>query len=533
MNFKLILFFSIIMLILSAGAVSSADVNQIDVVDSSEFEDESLDVDDSGSDLSGSGSENDDGEMPKMELPRDYDKKSDDNSSDNGSDRQENKDTVPDVICEASNLDGLNLYVSVMDNSGTDSGEALRERVAVMYQTDIPKVHSNTLVLKNNIETIDKKLIIKITSGKDITIDGQGNTIDLKGSSKHDHYFVVKSGNIIFKNINFINGYNKDGDNGGAISFEGNAKGRIVNCTFENCWAEEHGGAIADRTGNKLTVINSSFIGNFAGDDGGAIHSKGSLYLDGCTFENNNASDCSGAVDVEGSTAEICKCHFIRNHAKDDGGAIWIKGNLILNNSYFMGNVAEDCRGAVDVEGSTAEIYPCAFFNNSANDDGGAIWANGNLIVNSSSFMGNVADDSAGTIYAGKDLSLINFTVYPNIIKDDKPIVGKGKVKIIDSSLPGNLYCLQLLIDSAKEGSTLNLNSNYATIKDKLIIIINKSIVIDGHGHTIDLAGDSKHDHYFKVTDGSVTFKNIRFINGFNKDDDKGGAIFFKSLKKM
>ena len=296
MNFKLILFFSIIMLILSAGAVSSADVNQIDVVDSSEFEDESLDVDDSGSDLSGSGSENDDGEMPKMELPRDYDKKSDDNSSDNGSDRQENKDTVPDVICEASNLDGLNLYVSVMDNSGTDSGEALRERVAVMYQTDIPKVHSNTLVLKNNIETIDKKLIIKITSGKDITIDGQGNTIDLKGSSKHDHYFVVKSGNIIFKNINFINGYNKDGDNGGAISFEGNAKGRIVNCTFENCWAEEHGGAIADRTGNKLTVINSSFIGNFAGDDGGAIHSKGSLYLDGCTFENNNASDCSGLL---------------------------------------------------------------------------------------------------------------------------------------------------------------------------------------------------------------------------------------------
>ena len=146
--------------------------------------------------------------------------------------------------------------------------------------------------------------------------------------------------------------------------------------------------------------------------------------------------------------------------------------------------------------------------------------------------MGNVADDSAGTIYAGKDLSLINSTVYPNIIKDDKPIVGKGKVKIIDSSLPGNLYCLQLLIDSAKEGSTLNLNSNYATIKDKLIIIINKSIVIDGHGHTIDLAGDSKHDHYFKVTDGSVTFKNIRFINGFNKDDDKGGAIFFKSLKK-
>ena len=46
MNLKIILFFSIILLILSAGAVSSADTNQIDVIDSSGFGDESLDVED-------------------------------------------------------------------------------------------------------------------------------------------------------------------------------------------------------------------------------------------------------------------------------------------------------------------------------------------------------------------------------------------------------------------------------------------------------------------------------------------------------
>ena len=45
MNLKVILFFSIIILILSAGAVSSADVDNINVTDSSIISDESLDVD--------------------------------------------------------------------------------------------------------------------------------------------------------------------------------------------------------------------------------------------------------------------------------------------------------------------------------------------------------------------------------------------------------------------------------------------------------------------------------------------------------
>ena len=93
-----------------------------------------------------------------------------------------------------------------------------------------------------------------------------------------------------------------------------------------------------------------------------------------------------------------------------------------------------------------------------------------------------------------------------------------------------DLNDLQDLIDNNSEGSTLDLNSDYAAVKNKLIIKISKSMAIDGHGHTIDLAGSSKNDHYFKVNKGSVTFKNIKFTNGYNNDgDDKGGAILFNS----
>ena len=46
MNSKVLLFISMLMIILSAGAVSSADVDHACVTDSSVIADESLDIDD-------------------------------------------------------------------------------------------------------------------------------------------------------------------------------------------------------------------------------------------------------------------------------------------------------------------------------------------------------------------------------------------------------------------------------------------------------------------------------------------------------
>ena len=229
------------MLILSAGAVSSADTNQIDVIDSSGFGDESLDVEDlsESTDLadednlilqkSGNSVDSDKGRL--LDAMETNDDSLDDEESwkvnpeysgkiireqtipidlrqdkDALKEKLNAKESLPDVTCEAYELEDFNLYVTFMDKSGTDSAEIIREKLSERYQVIIPKEHSNTLVLKQDIRPIDKKIIIKITNGKDIIIDGQGHTIDLKGSSKHDHYFVVKSGNVIFKNINFING---------------------------------------------------------------------------------------------------------------------------------------------------------------------------------------------------------------------------------------------------------------------------------------------------------------------------------------
>ena len=238
-------------------------------------------------------------------------------------------------ICEAQDLNGLNSAISDMKKKTAEETK-------------------NTLLLYNDIKSISDKLIITIDQGKDLTINGRGHTIDLAGSSKHDHYFVGKSGDVIFKNINFINGYNKDGDKGGAISFENKAVGTIINCTFKNCWAEDHGGAIADRTGNKLTVINSTFIGNKASEDnGGAIFCEGLLYVEGCLFESNSA--------------------------KVDGGAIFGQKDInvirsVFNSNKASGALAQQCQGGAILSEETVYIDNCTFENNTS-DDGGSVYA--------------------------------------------------------------------------------------------------------------------------------------------------------------
>ena len=104
-------------------------------------------------------------------------------------------------------------------------------------------------------------------------------------------------------NIIFDHGYNKDSDNGGAISFEGNAVATLINCTFQNCWAENNGGAIADRTGNTLTLIGCTFLGNSVRDaDGGAIYCKGPIYAEGYTFSSNEADDYGAQLILNQTT---------------------------------------------------------------------------------------------------------------------------------------------------------------------------------------------------------------------------------------
>ncbi|WP_461462212.1 hypothetical protein [Methanobrevibacter sp.] len=135
-----------------------------------------------------------------------------------------------------------------------------------------------------------------------------------------------------------------------------------------------------------------------------------------------------------------------------------------------------------------------------------------------------------------KDLSLSNSSSEDLDLSDSNSNKDSAATSQVNKQLASNnvnskvgtFTDLQLLILATKDGGVLNLTRNYKYNNNfmKTGIFINKNIIINGNGHTIDGRGMSrifninygKHLHFYKVT-----LNNIKFINGNARI--YGGAI--------
>ena len=277
---------------------------------------------------------------------------------------------------------------------------------------------SNTIILDRNYvySDLDSGLKYGIEITRDLTIDGNGYTLDGGG---HMRMFHVKSGNVIFKNIIFKNGFaptREDGGavQGGAIFAEDNLIVEAVNCTFENNKAFE-GGAIA-----YVNAVNCTFNSNSAVDvwhsqtTGGAI-----LYGDAinCTFYSNtathggaiwggvaencifdsNTADSGSAIDY--LFTGISNCTFINNIATNEATVYCVGSGVQITDCIFINNKAKN-GGAIYWNGQNGRVSNCLFVNNTANENGGAIyWKGAYGKVSKSVFLKNTVAQKGGAIY--------------------------------------------------------------------------------------------------------------------------------------
>ena len=100
---------------------------------------------------------------------------------------------------------------------------------------------------------------------------------------------------------------------------------------------------------------------------------------------------------------------------------------------------------------------------------------------------------------------------------------GDKEIPIIPANTPGTFEELQLLINNAKEGSTLYLTKDYWGYEGARIIL-NKNLIINGLCHTIDCRGAKNCIGFVSIL-GEVTLKNLNIINGRNDYSYNGGAI--------
>ena len=364
-------------------------------------------------------------------------------------------------------------------------------------------------------------------------------SVDDGGAAIYNWY----DGTLTVSGSNFTNNIKnyKNGDNlVGAITTIGNAT--VIGSNFVNN-SGRWGGAISAtgaelrKNSSTLTVSNTIFKDNSA-LYAGAVYIWGSNYnIADCVFDNNTAfgkgnmtpnNNNGGALVVsqvsrfnEPITGTISGSKFTNNKAQYGGAAYFNKGFVTITDSVFENNVATAEGGAVDfshasVKDLVVSINNSSFVGNKA-PVAGAIFTNVDSKITNSNFINNSAAKIGGAICNVNDLTVEN----SKFVNNTPQAIHNSKELHLGIETFTDLQNAIDLVDGI-----LTLDSDIAMTDDEAAgfvngVAINKDIVIDGKGHTIDAKNLGR---IFSIGEGfTVTLTNATLING---KADKGGAIY-------
>jgi hypothetical protein len=212
----------------------------------------------------------------------------------------------------------------------------------------------------------------------------------------------------------------------------------VDECSISDNHSQGYGGGIQNYfsslvVGSLLQVLSSSFTDNTA-RYGGAVDAFAPTLIVESGFAGNSAQ-YGGALNVHGPITEldVTSSSFEENSAAEDGGAIWLESVIssVISSSTFTANSAQN-GGAIVSQGGT--ILASTFAGNSATNAGGAIYARSSepLSVIDSTISANSASNGGGIAVAPKGkLLLSNSTVVLN--RADGAAAGGG-IALLDQA---------------------------------------------------------------------------------------------------
>lgn len=458
------------------------------------------------------------------------------------------------------------------------------------------------------------------------------------------------NGNHNFLNVTNSRFYKNGATNDGGVFFIDDTVDTIQlkDCNFTYNLASGYdvvtsGGVIFNNGGGTIYAINSNFTENraiFTGVfifsevvydfRGGAIYTGADMYISGCEFINNTASNKGGSVYAGGSILwgdpSVFKENYVSESYSYHGGAVYAgtfantaKGLIFINNKagyggavyinnkneatfescYFENNRANDTtegksRGAaiyLDSSSSKLSLINNIFVNNEATSDKAVYncgsyatveenwWGVNNpnfdepylvewhrigddtkhsdssplsIVLTADNNLTNLGESARLTLKFvdanGADITgkLINWDVAfssDKIARFEEKNVGDNKATVVFTPIEtgthtitaqvnnqkvsitidinGEFNYLQYLIDNAEGALVLERDFTYSLGIDNITegVLINKTFVIDGQGHTINALGQSR---IFNIASDNVIISNITLLNGLA---DYGGAV--------
>ena len=449
-----------------------------------------------------------------------------------------NANNLGRIFNVTSTADKLNIYNANLINGNADIGGAI-------YNTGSVYAY-NTNFINNTAATMGGAVF---NNGELVVSDSvfDSNDIVNRGSASVDYggaaIYNWKEGTLKVTNSNFTNNIKnyKNGDNlVGAITTIGNATvsgSNFVNNSGRWGGAISATGAELRKNSSTLTVSNTIFKDNSA-LYAGAVYIWGSNYnIADCVFDNNTAfgkgnmtpnNNNGGALVVsqvsrfnEPITGTISGSKFTNNKAQYGGAAYFNKGFVTITDSVFENNIATAEGGAVgfshaSVKDLVVSINNSSFVGNKA-PVAGAIFTNVDSKITNSNFINNSAAKIGGAICNVNDLTVEN----SKFVNNTPQAIHNSKELHLGIETFTDLQNAIDLVDGI-----LTLDSDIAMTDDEAAgfvggVAINKDIVIDGKGHTIDAKNLGR---IFSIGEGfAVTLTNATLTNG---KADNGGAIY-------
>ena len=232
--------------------------------------------------------------------------------------------SVEETITEAINVEEEKEVVSAKENQvflGNESQVGTFDELSSLITNTF---EGGTLELDKDYKYINGSTE-GISIDKQITIDGKGHIVDGNNLSKIfniNEFFI--DGNIVLKNISFINSYT---NNNGAAIYADSVDLSIVNCNFINCFSKGNGCGISIDSDVYLYISNCSFINCSSKGNGGAmsfgLSSNGNIA--NCSFVNCSSKGNGGGIcfDMGSKEGKVVNCSFESCSARY-GGAIYV-----------------------------------------------------------------------------------------------------------------------------------------------------------------------------------------------------------------
>ncbi len=213
-----------------------------------------------------------------------------------------------------------------------------------------------------------------------------------------------------------------------------------------------------------------------------------------------------GGIQLDGTLT--LRDSIVADNSSSFGAGISVSrlGNLDVQRTTFVNNVASTSGGAAFVEGTATFLETSMTGNSSAKGGAAFISAMGSTVqgratFRESSMTGNHSGDG-GAIYAIASLDLINCTISGNAAaRDGGGIWNFGQSSIVNSTISGNTagrdgggmnnFGLSFVVNSTFSGNTSNANGGGIANEDGATWLYNTSIIANDASHDRNPPGGS------------------------------------------